>query len=147
MKLGPQPLALGLYVLLVIMAFLENKNMLLVLLIHYFCECSCFKINSMTKNFNSVSPFLLCCFTMKTCWCQQNWRIVSRDAYIFVSSYRLGIVVPSFIIVWYVWQILGRRVFLLPTIHEQPRKGPSWMGLRDVRKWWSSFTVRSQATT
>ena len=34
---GPQPLAPDSYALLVIMAFLENKNMLLVLLVHCFC--------------------------------------------------------------------------------------------------------------
>ena len=52
---GTQPsLALGPYVLLVIMTFLENKSMLLVLLVHCFCECSCFEINSMTENLNSA---------------------------------------------------------------------------------------------
>ena len=35
---------------------------------------------------------------------------------------------PSFIIVGYVWQILGRG---LPPIREQPRKGPSWIGLKN----------------
>ena len=37
---------------------------------------------------------------------------------------------PSFINVGYVRQILGRRgVFLASPIREQPRKGPSWIGL------------------
>ena len=38
---------------------------------------------------------------------------------------------PSFIVVEYVWQILGRGAFLpLPSpIREQPRKNPSWIGL------------------
>ena len=63
---GPQPLALAPYVLLVIMTFLKNKSMLLVLLVHPFCECSCFEITSMTEQFNSVVPtlmssFLFCC--------------------------------------------------------------------------------------
>ena len=35
-----------------------------------------------------------------------------------------------FIIVGYVWQILGRRsLFCRPTIREQLRKGPSWIGV------------------
>ena len=57
----PQPSALapGSYVLLVIMTFLENKSMLLVLIVRCFCEYSCFEINSMTEKFNSVSPTLL----------------------------------------------------------------------------------------
>ena len=63
---GPQPLPLAPYVLLVIMTFLKNKSMLLVLLVHPFCECSCFEITSMTEQFNSVLPtlmssFLFCC--------------------------------------------------------------------------------------
>ena len=33
---------------------------------------------------------------------------------------------PSFIVVGYVWQILGRGG---PFLHEQPRKSPSWIGL------------------
>ena len=112
--------------------------MLLVLLIHCCCECSCFEINSMTKNFNSVSPFLFAVFRWKLADVSRT-EGVSHDAYIFVSSYRLSIVVPSFIIIGYVWHILGRRVFLLPTICEQPRKGPSWIGLRAVRKWLEFF--------
>ena len=36
----------------------------------------------------------------------------------------------SFIIVRYVWKILGREPFCIPPIHVQPRKGPSWIGLR-----------------
>ena len=32
---------------------------------------------------------------------------------------------PSFIIVGYVWQILGRRGLFVPPIREQPRKSPS----------------------
>ena len=120
------------------MAFLKNKNMLLVLLIHCFCECSCFEINSMTKNFNSVSPLLFAVFRWKLADVSRT-EGVSHNAYIFVSSYRLSIVVPSFIIIGYVWHILGRRVFLLPIICEQPRKGPSWIGLRAVRKWLEFF--------
>ena len=35
----------------------------------------------------------------------------------------------SFIIIGYVWHILGRGPFWPPPIHEQPRKSPSWIGL------------------
>ena len=37
---------------------------------------------------------------------------------------------PSFITVGYVWRILGRRGEKRPPIREQPRKSPSWIGLR-----------------
>ena len=38
---------------------------------------------------------------------------------------------PSFIVVGYVWEILGREDFLpLSSIHEQPRKDQSWIGLK-----------------
>ena len=63
---GPQSLAPDPYVLLVIMTFL-HKSMLLVLLVHCFCECSCFEVNSITEKFNSVLPILCCCFPVKTC--------------------------------------------------------------------------------
>ena len=58
---GPHPLASvpDPHTLLVIMTFLENQSMLLVLLVHCFCEYSCFEINSMAEKFNSVSPKLL----------------------------------------------------------------------------------------
>ena len=36
---------------------------------------------------------------------------------------------PSFIIIGYVWHILGRGPFWPPPIREQPRKSPSWIGL------------------
>ena len=39
---------------------------------------------------------------------------------------------PSFIIVGYVRQILGRGFFLPHPIHEQPPKNPSLIGSRDV---------------
>ena len=46
-----------------------------------------------------------------------------------------AIYMPSFIIVVYVWQILGRGVFLPPfPIREQPRKSPSWIGLKPLSK-------------
>ena len=35
---------------------------------------------------------------------------------------------PSFIIVGYVWQILGKGGFFAPPIRKQPRKCPSWIG-------------------
>ena len=41
----------------------------------------------------------------------------------------------SLIIVGYVWQTLGRGAFLVPPfILEQPRKGPSWTGLKHIEK-------------
>ena len=61
MEPGPQPLAPGPYVLPVIMTFLDNKSMLLVLNL-FIAESSCFEINSMTENFNSVLPVLCCGF-------------------------------------------------------------------------------------
>ena len=36
---------------------------------------------------------------------------------------------PSFIIIGYVWHILGRGPFWPLPIREQPRKSPSWIGL------------------
>ena len=44
---------------------------------------------------------------------------------------------PSFIIVEYVWQILRRKVGggRKGPIGEQPRKSPSWKGLRQI-EWW-----------
>ena len=44
---------------------------------------------------------------------------------------------PSFIIAGYVWQILGWGTFL-PPIREQPRKGPSWIGLSTNSTKWSN---------
>ena len=49
---------------------------------------------------------------------------VPRDSYTYWNLFRQGIALPSFIIVEYVWQTLGRRTFL-PPLREQPRKGPS----------------------
>ena len=42
--------------------------------------------------------------------CQQDSKSVSRDSYFFIF-FRYSIIVLSFIIVGYVWQILGRRFF------------------------------------
>ena len=43
----------------------------------------------------------------------------------------LGINLPIFIIVGYVWQILGRGGgFLALPIREQPQKSPTWIGLK-----------------
>ena len=39
---------------------------------------------------------------------------------------------PSFIIVGYVWLILGRGGPKRPPIRKQPWKSPSWIGLKDV---------------
>ena len=55
---GRQPLAPDPYVLIIIITFLENKSMLLVLLVYCLYEYSCFEINSTTEKFNSVSPTL-----------------------------------------------------------------------------------------
>ena len=59
----------------------------------------------------------ICWFLVKECWCQQNSRGVSRDSYIFWIFLRQGITVPSFIIVEYVWQILGRGGLFTPPPH------------------------------
>ena len=59
-------------------------------------------------------------FPVKKYWCQQ----------------KTGITVPIFVIVGYVWQILGRGIFLPPPlspIHEQPPKSPSWIGFKAKR--------------
>ena len=56
----------------------------------------------------------ICCFPVKKCWCQQKSEGMSRDSYIFWIFFRSGITVPSFILVGYVWQILGRGAFLPP---------------------------------
>ena len=50
----------------------------------------------------------ICQFLVKKCWCQQNPKNVSRDLYSFWVFLRKGITVPNFIIVGYLWQILGR---------------------------------------
>ena len=65
---------------------------------------------------------------MKKYWCQQNSRGVSHDSYIFWIFFGEGINVPSFIIVGYVRQILGRVAFLPPHPWAAP-KSPSWIGL------------------
>ena len=73
----------------------------------------------------------ICWFPMKNCWCQQNARDGSRDSYMFWILFRQGIIVPSLIIVGYVWQVLGKgNLFAPPPICEQPQKSPSWIGLR-----------------
>ena len=62
----------------------------------------------------------------KKFWWQQNSKFVSRDSYIFWIFFGWGIIVASFIIVGYVWQIFWTETFLLPPIREQPQKIPSW---------------------
>ena len=61
-------------------------------------------------------------FSTKKCWCQQNARGVPCDSYIFWSFFGLGITVPSFIIVGYMWQILGREPFLSRTSMSRPKR-------------------------
>ena len=75
----------------------------------------------------------ICWFPMKICWCQQNSRDVSRGLYIFWIFLKQGISVPSFIIAEYVRRILGtggQKGPPPPLIREQPRKSPSWIGLK-----------------
>ena len=80
----------------------------------------------------------ICWFPVKKCWCQHNSRGLSRDLYIFWILFGWGITVPSFIVVGYVWQVLGRGG-LNPPIREQPRKSSSWIGLR-----WNSIFISYQ---
>ena len=60
--------------------------MLLVLLVHCFCEYSCFEINSMTEKFNSVLPKLLC--PLSFCYNQEPFTRKSqlRDGENFVNT-------------------------------------------------------------
>ena len=58
--------------------------------------------------------YKICWFPVKKCWCQQNSECVSRDSYIFRIFFRQGITVPIFIIVGYLWQILGREGLFAP---------------------------------
>ena len=58
---------------------------------------------------------------------------------------------PSFIIIGYVWQVLGRGAFLPTPIREPPQKSPSWIGLilidlQTLAKWFGfphcwAFTI------
>ena len=56
----------------------------------------------------------ICWSPVKKCWCQQKSGGVSRDSYNFLIFFREGITVPSFIILRYLWQILGRGPFWPP---------------------------------
>ena len=47
---------------------------------------------------------------------------MSHDSYIFYVFFSYGITVPGFIIVRYVWKILGRRSLSALSVREQPRK-------------------------
>ena len=76
----------------------------------------------------------------KKCWCQSSRGVIyifyimsflSCHLYIFWIFFNQSILVPSFIMVGYVWQILGPR---LPPIHEQPLKGPSWIAFLFLKK-------------
>ena len=56
---------------------------------------------------------------------------MSRHSYVFWIFFRQGIIIPSFIIVGYVWQILGRGgAFLVPPHPLAAPKSPSWIGLK-----------------
>ena len=52
------------------------------------------------------------------------------DLYVFWIFFRQGTTMISFFIVGYVWQIRITDRYLLHLFREQPRKGPSWIGLR-----------------
>ena len=66
-------------------------------------------------------------FRWKKYWYQQNSSGVSRNLYCFWIFFRQGITVPTFIILRYMWQILGRDLF---APHPwAARKRPSWIGL------------------
>ena len=76
----------------------------------------------------------------KKCWCQSSRGVIyifyimsflSCHLYIFWIFFNQSILVPSFIMVGYVRQILGPR---LPPIHEQPLKGPSWIAFLFLKK-------------
>ena len=57
---------------------------------------------------------------------------VSRTRWVFWIFFRQGITVSSFIIVGYVWQLLGRRGPFCSTIREQPQKDASRIRLEGV---------------
>ena len=59
----------------------------------------------------------------------KNSRAMSDDLYVF-SIFLGKIIIQSFMIVWYVWQILGR--VLIPLFHEQLQKIPCRIGLIDI---------------
>ena len=66
-----------------------------------------------------------CWFLMKKCWCQQNSKGVSRDLYVFLILFRYDIAVPIFIIVEYVWQILGKGAICpLPSVSSPEKSHP-----------------------
>ena len=70
--------------------------------------------------------------SLKNCWCQQNSMGVSRDSYIFWFFFRQGVTVPSFIILGYVLQILGKETFCPPYPSAVP-KNP-WIELKHLWK-------------
>ena len=81
----------------------------------------------------------ICWFPVKKCWCQQNSRGASRQSYILWILFRSGVIVPSFIIVGYVWQISDSPS---SSIREQLQKDPSWIGLNIEKKWEDVFFKR-----
>ena len=73
----------------------------------------------------------ICWFPVKKCWCEQNSTGMSSEWCIFWIFFSQVITVPNFIIAGYMWQIIGKGGLLWGlSIHEQPRKGPSWIGLK-----------------
>ena len=81
-------------------------------------------------------------YPVKKCWCQQNSRHVSRGSYIFWIFFGKGITVPRFVVVGYVWQILGRGSYFVSSIREQARKGPFWKELKGLLENWLHFSCK-----
>ena len=95
---------------------------------------------------------------MKKCWCQQNSWIVSRDLNNFWIFFRQGTIVPSFIIVRFMWQTLGRGVLLLSPYVSSLKKPISnrvnirlgicikfqcawYLGQRDLQPWGCIYSI------
>ena len=66
---------------------------------------------------------------------------VSRDSYIFWIFFRYGITMPSFIIVGYLWQILGMGPFCYPPSVSSPKSAHPELGSNV----WETTLSRSQS--
>ena len=87
---------------------------------------------------NAIYICKICWFLVKKCLCQQNSEERVTWFTSFLDLLLLIITVPSFIIVGYVWQILGRWPFCPQPHPVQPQKVPSWIGLRykySLKQW------------
>ena len=89
------------------------------------------RIRSYAVMYQNETYICICWYTKirwisaKKYWCQQNPRGVPHDLHIFWIFFRYGIFVPSFIIVGYERQILGRalfRPFLPPHLWPAPQR-------------------------